>query len=199
MKYIFVDLEFTSDENEIKIDEREIISIGAIKCDKKGNVIDTYYSLVKPQINSNLTDFCIKFTNIKQEDINTARNTSEVLLEFYSWVYSRGNKVKIFSWGYMDGIILRKEIERNTLDISLRCLNVQIQIHNFLRKLLLVGNNYVSLDKTKIIFNLNGRVKHNALSDAIDLKDVFFKYLKVKKSNKDNIRKIDNKIVLHNI
>lgn len=83
--YFVVDIEATCWEKRKVRDKNEIIEIGIVLCNIKGDVIDTYQSFVKPKYNASISSFCKKLTNIKQEWIDDAHSLDIVISNISKW------------------------------------------------------------------------------------------------------------------
>jgi inhibitor of KinA sporulation pathway (predicted exonuclease) len=74
--FVIVDLEATcydkEDKTKPKNFDNEIIEIGAVKLDEKGNEIDRFSKFLKPKNHPVISKFCNELTTITQEDIDNA-------------------------------------------------------------------------------------------------------------------------------
>lgn len=97
-------------ENKPK-SEREIIEIGAVRIDVENReIIDRFDQFIKPIRNPILSDFCKELTSIRQSDIDTAKDFSQVMNEFGYWMTLGGDVPEyIVSWGYFDKNQVRDE------------------------------------------------------------------------------------------
>lgn len=177
---IFFDIEMNcnSDKNN-KSGTWETISIGAIKYNINDKSIEKFYSLIKPQRNSMLSDKCIELTNINQTEIDDANNFIIVMLDFEKWI---GHEKSIFvSWDVEDIRVIRNDNKKN---------GFRLQIVNYMRKHFIdyqkeFCSNYlnskhlISVANALSIFKLDFEgTKHNASNDAFNL-------FRVYKYNKD--------------
>ena len=116
MNYIIFDLEATCWEHRGKIENMEIIEIGAVKLESASfNIIDEFQSFVKPINNPVLSDFCIKLTSITQQQIDTAKNFNEVFPNFINWI--GGENFQICSWGEYDLNQLKADCTRHSIKL----------------------------------------------------------------------------------
>lgn len=104
MNYVILDLEFNGAYSRKK--QRfvnEIIEFGAVKCDEKLNIIDTFSSLVTPQISKKLNSHVSKLTHIHMSELQQSNNTfTSVLSRFKKFL---GDAV-LMSWGTSDILVL---------------------------------------------------------------------------------------------
>lgn len=116
MHYIIFDLEATCWEHRGKIEDMEIIEIGAVKMEPSSfNIISEFQSFIMPINNPVLSDFCIKLTSITQQQIDIAKNFYEVFPSFIDWI---GNdSFQICSWGEYDLNQLRVDCQRHSIKL----------------------------------------------------------------------------------
>lgn len=115
MEYIIIDIEM----NENKVNRRtlrETIEISAVKADKHFNIIGEYTSFVKPLLNPIITEYIGELTGIRQEEIDPARNFSEVFEEFWDWCLSTSEHPILCSWGGEDKKTLTSEVFKSAID-----------------------------------------------------------------------------------
>lgn len=156
----------------------EAISIGAVKYNIYNKSVDKFYSLIKPKIDSILTNKCVEITNIKQEEIDNSRSFREVMQDFHKWLGS--DRCIFVSWGAEDMKVLRNDNKRS---------GYRLQLINNMRK------NYIDFQKEFSFYHLNSRQpislvnalgsmglefegeKHNAIDDALNLYRVYTNYI----------------------
>lgn len=165
---IFIDFEATQFGNYM-------ISIGAVT--DQGN---SFYSLINPgnKARKKITKFIVDLTGITKDMCAAAKNTDQVLTEFFDWCFSFGETdLHFFCYGNCDEQYIDKARERVTslkskfildymkkelVDYSLNVKRILELEHEI--KLVKIASYY----QNKIITQ-----KHNALDDAIMLKQVF--------------------------
>ena len=96
MKHIVFDLELTCGE-EIELDQREIIEIGAVQLNEKKEVVAYFHSFAKPVKNPILTKYCKELTHIAQCEVDRAPSLAQVLYDFQVW--AMGEEVVFYAWG----------------------------------------------------------------------------------------------------
>lgn len=140
--YIIFDLEATcynnrdTSETKPRGFKNEIIEIGAVKVDDKGNVLDEFSKFLKPLKFQKVSKFCTELTTITQDDIDYADDAKDVLTDFIEWM---GDSVLV-SWGVYDKRQLRQDLKINGLDKELvndtnhRSLKHEYAVFNGLRK-----------------------------------------------------------------
>lgn len=104
MTYVILDLEFNSAFSKRK--QRfvnEIIEFGAVKCDENLNIVDTFSSLVTPQIQKRLNSHVKKLTHITIEELERAHLTfTQVFSKFRKFVGDGA----VLTWGTGDILAL---------------------------------------------------------------------------------------------
>lgn len=85
---IVVDLEFTPSSGEARANGLlfEIIQIGAVRVDSKGNTLDTFESFVKPTYAQSISWPVKKLTKIRETDLRGAKPLDAVLDDFLNWI-----------------------------------------------------------------------------------------------------------------
>nr|UWI51864.1 exonuclease domain-containing protein [Clostridioides difficile] len=180
MKYkLFIDFEFNIlDDNKYKLEYSgaELISIGCVLVDNDFNIVDDYYSLVKPKYNEILSSKCKNLTKLNQLEIDNAHNLLYVMDDFCKW-FSKFSDVTIYNWGDFDiaGLLNSFRVYKYT-GICLELFNMMIDIQPFVSQHITYKNRILSkqlsLLNMKKIFSVEGEIKHNSLSDAMDLMNV---------------------------
>ncbi|WP_445775232.1 HigA family addiction module antitoxin [Shewanella sp.] len=111
---LVIDVEHTCDaNNEIPVDERELIELGAvILCSKTLKVEAAFSSLIKPVKYPILSDFCVSLTGIQQEKVQQADIFPVVFNRFLAWL--RNYPRYLFcSWGAYDRVQLELDCKRH--------------------------------------------------------------------------------------
>ncbi|MCI9976659.1 MULTISPECIES: 3'-5' exonuclease [unclassified Clostridioides] len=180
MKYkLFIDFEFNmldDNKNKLEYNGAELISIGGVLVDNEFNIMDDYYSLVKPKYNEILSNKCKKLTKLNQLDIDNAPNLLYVMDDFYRW-FCKFNDITIYNWGDFDiaGLLNSFRVCKYT-GKCLELFNMMIDIQPFISQHITYNNRILSrqlsLLNMKKIFSVEGEIKHNSLSDAMDLMKV---------------------------
>ena len=92
MRYVIVDLEATCWEGGSNIEKMEIIEIGAIILQSsQGPARSEFSAFVKPVIEPILSDYCMRLTSIRQQDVDEADDFKEQNAQF---------EVLFPHWGY---------------------------------------------------------------------------------------------------
>lgn len=110
MNYIILDLEWNQSEEKRKENKEipfEIIEIGAMKLDTKGNMIGEFSQLIKPEVYSNIHHVTRDLLHIKMEELERGKPFLSVMTEFLKWI---GEEEYLFcTWGPLDLL----ELQRN--------------------------------------------------------------------------------------
>ncbi len=84
--WLVIDLEATTDEGGWPVAQMEIIEIGAVIADSRGQCLASWQSFVRPQRNRLLSDFCRTLTHIEQTDIDSAPGLPAAQQAFDQWL-----------------------------------------------------------------------------------------------------------------
>lgn len=190
MYHIYVDLEFDAVLENNKY-YQAIVSFGAVLCNEKYQIIDTFYAYVKPKQFKRLTRIVKKMTALQDQQILNALSFPQVEKEFENWYQQKTNHdmVQLYSYGPDDRRTLIAESKRWEIEIADmfdHMIDVQkIISHSIYYEKELVSTT-LSLDDIKSLYHIYGEVEHNAKEDALDLMRVHQAYVQHKK-----IAKID--------
>jgi len=112
MNYIVFDLEWNIGSGTESEDPRmpfEIIEIGAVKLDKKFNIIDTYSSIIKPRLYRRLQPHIRSILNYDERTLRAGRPFDIVCREFIKWI---GKEDYMFcTWGPNDLYYLQTNMD----------------------------------------------------------------------------------------
>lgn len=155
---------------DCEANKNKAISIGAVIYNKATKqLIDTYYSLLKPLSFYKLDYYVANLTGLTDQEILNARSADVVKQEFVSFLMDN-NVTDIFSWGKNDKIYLSSD-EQNNLKLFKSIINIQPFI-----SAVTVNDCYNpnwSLKNMMYMFNIDSTITHNALFDAMDLCNVY--------------------------
>lgn len=166
MNYIVLDLEWnvsSSHEYENPRLPFEIIEIGAVKLDKKFNIIDSYSSIVRPRLYKRLQPHIKSILNYDEATLRKGRQFDMVFREFSKWC---GEDYMFCTWGSMDLSYLQNNMDYYYLkpfEFPLKYYNIQ-QIYADV-----VDENKQIVKLERAVNNLNieiDRPFHSAVNDA---------------------------------
>lgn len=154
---------------------REIIQIGAIMLNEKGEEIDSYKGYIKPEFSKKMNPAIIKLTGITEYELQNSNTFEKAIKEFVDWCMAKG-KCLVFSWSESDYVQIYNEakakkistqgnleyILKNWWDLQAEfCIAVKKKRRLSLRKALeMMGERY------------RGKV-HDALADARNTVSLF--------------------------
>lgn len=172
MNFIIVDLEATCLEVKPVDYISEIIEIGAVKVDEKGNILDTFDVFVKPTINPILSDFCKELTTITQEEVDNGLDKETALREFKNFC---GSNCMLLSWGAYDKNQLRKDFA--DVGLSTFILNNHHNLKVEFSRILGCKKQYGMAKALRIAnIDLDG-THHRGIDDAKNIAKIFQKYI----------------------
>lgn len=64
----------------------ETIEIGAVKLNAQLEIIDEFSTFIRPVIRPQLSEFCVRFTSIRQADVEQAALFPAVFADFLAWI-----------------------------------------------------------------------------------------------------------------
>ena len=122
---IVLDLEFTPTRLGKGALGAEIIEVGAVKVDARGNVVDEFSRMVKPLYSRGVSRITHRLTGIGNEDLTAARPLDAVLAEFAEWVGP--GRVRMVTWSDADRLQLWKECAAKGIlaGLPVRWLDIQ--------------------------------------------------------------------------
>ena len=193
MVSIYIDAEFDAVKENSRY-QQMMISFGAIY--EKDGEIKTFYSNVKPKGFIKLTNVVKRITKLKNSDIKEAPSFPEVMQKFLDWLKSEDkDSCVLYSLGPDDQRTILQECERynfpkerfeNMTDLQ-KLISKEVMYQGT------VISSYLSLNDLKLAYGIQGKVKHNALSDAYDLMYIHQEYLKRKPYEKDVYKIVERK------
>ncbi|MCF2947255.1 exonuclease domain-containing protein [Paraglaciecola aquimarina] len=147
-------------------EHREIIQIAAIKVQidlTELKIISSFNCLVKPKINSKLSDYIIDLTGIEQHVLDEMGvDFPAVLQQFYQ--FTEQGSLACFAWG-KDNHVLTDNCLLNGIDMPDFCKGFH-NLHAMIRKQNIDGGHLCSGELANHLgLSLNGHV-HNALYDV---------------------------------
>lgn len=162
---LVIDVEHTCDaNNEIPVDERELIELGAvILCCKTLKVEAAFSSLIKPVKHPILTDFCVSLTGIKQESVQQADVFPVVFNRFLVWLQDYPGYLYC-SWGAYDRVQLELDCKQHCI-AELHC-EQELNIKKAFAKIMKIKPR-IGLKRAMEWLKLaNDGEHHRAISDA---------------------------------
>ena len=174
---IYVDFEFDIENRQ----KAEFISIGAVVTLDGVKIKDSFYSLINTVNKKNLSKTCMEITHLTQDEVDNADNLKDVMNKFALWINKYLRNGIIYNWGNFDKVALSKILKGNGLGfiynkIFKKMYDIQVEISENLTLNNEVISKCIGLEKMKEMYNISGKVKHNALDDAIDLMKVVHAY-----------------------
>lgn len=109
MNYIVLDLEWNQTVDKFNKEYGlpfEILEIGAVKLNKRMEIVDKFEEVVKPQIYHSMNFMTTKIVQFEQEELDNGRPFPEVMSDFLKWC---GKDYIFCIWGTLD----LTELQRN--------------------------------------------------------------------------------------
>lgn len=159
---------------DCEANQGKAISIGAVIYDKsKKQIVDSFYSLMRPDGFVKLDKHVEGLTKLSTQQILEAKSAKEVNNDFLSFL-SMYNVSDIFSWSNNDKSFLKKSTKGFSTAFS-TIKDIQPYI-----SAITVDKYYCknwSLENMLYIFGYDKKVEHNALSDAKDFLNVYLGWI----------------------
>lgn len=110
MNYIVLDLEWNQGQktDTKDIPSFEIIEIGAVKLDEKFHIVDTFQSLIRPQIHQKMHKITAELVNLEMQDLKDADTFTKVAQRFFHWC---GEEYLFCIWGVQDLTEFQKNMD----------------------------------------------------------------------------------------
>lgn len=176
MNYIIFDLEATCWEEKHK-HVSEIIEIGAIKVNENKEIVGEFNAFIKPVVQPQLSDFCMKLTSIEQSDVDSAKRFPDVIDEFKKWIGVGNSDYYLCSWGFYDKkqLITDSELHNVPADWLERHISVKHQ-HQVLKNL----EKSVGLGRAIKLEDMEFEgIAHRGIDDARNITKIFIKYFEL--------------------
>lgn len=110
---IVFDLEATCWEKGTVVERQEILEVGAVRLDGGLTVTGEFQRFVRPVAEPTLSDFCLRLTGIRQDDVDAADAFPGVLGSFADW--AGPGPARFASWSTYDLRQLRADCRRHGL------------------------------------------------------------------------------------
>lgn len=182
---VFFDLEATcTNKNEFPSTDMEVIEIGAVLVNPKGEVVSKFQRFIRPEKHPILTDFCKELTTITQEDVDGAEIFEDVEMYFNEWAVINApdhEKIVFISWGEFDKNILKRQSEE--LDVDMDYLLNNHQNGKKLFSLCLGTKRHYGVGTALKHLNMKFEgTPHRAISDAENIKRILDHVIEYKNS-----------------
>ena len=108
VQYIVVDLEFTPTPRTMRRRglRNEIIEIGAVRVDTRGDAVDTFCSRVRPEYAAHIAPPVVSLTGIRDADVRDAEPLGRVVDRFAAW--AGPGRTRLVAWSGSD----RSQVEQ---------------------------------------------------------------------------------------
>jgi 3'-5' exoribonuclease 1 len=186
---IFFDCEFTCWKNSSRTQWRdtghppEVIQIGlSMDLQKNRRLSNKYSAYVKPTINPILSRYCRNLLKINQKTIDNAKKLSAVCQEISSLLKenANGRPVATCSWGYEDRLYLANDCSRIGCQDPFSGLP---HLDLMRASAYLIGcRKSLSIERKEIKKEIGMKLQkksHDALADALDLRDMHHVLMKM--------------------
>ena len=173
--YAFLDLEFSMSGPEYRgmKFQPEIIQFGLIVADDRGNLVEKFSAYVQPTLFPRLTEKAQEFLKITPLAVAHGMSYCQ-FYEYIKEVIARYNPIFLV-WGVSDGFILENSYQINQVSPLFepdRLIDLQ-RIH---RQYYQIGQDIGLYNAMRSYEMFNGAQIHDALVDALVLRNIFYKF-----------------------
>lgn len=176
----FYDSEFNAYDDNRNMDiPQEIVSIGLIVVDEDGNKLEDFYSLISLKAAKRISRRCTDITGIKNQDMKKAIGFEKAIKHILK-IISKYHLNSIYCYGMEDKKnFLKTNDLYNDNSGGKKIGKLLIDVRNeFKRKTKnKLGDQGIQFLKT--VCRIDGEVKHNALSDAVDLSKIYYNIMNI--------------------
>ena len=193
---VFFDLETTGLPEQIeygilyppedldKYDEARIIEIGIILVDK-GEIIETYNAIIKPDTFTTLSPYVMNLTGLTDEDIHEkGRNIKDVMEEIKP-IFKKAKCMNAYNMNFDKNVLLSELYRIHDRGFIKIINNILCECTFKLSKQVLYIGSYKMENVYKELFKVDPKQDHRAFNDAILCKDVYYKLKEVYKENEN--------------
>ena len=176
----FYDSEFNAydDNRNIQIPQ-EIVSIGLIVVDEDGNKLEDFYSLVSLKAARRISNRCTSITGIRNQDMKKAISFDKVVKNLLK-IISKYHLNTIYCYGTEDKKnFLKTNDLYNDKNGGKKIAKMFTDVRSEFKKKTRNKVGDQGLQFLKAVCRIEGDVKHNALSDAIDLSNVYYNIMNI--------------------
>jgi DNA polymerase III epsilon subunit-like protein len=169
-----------------KYDSSRIIEIGIIIVDK-GEIIETYNAIIKPDTFTKLDPIITKLTSITDDKINAeGKNIKDILKEIKP-LFKKVGIINAYNMNFDKNILLSELYRIHDREFIKVINNLKCECTFKLSKQVLYMGSYKMEYVYKELFKIDPKQDHRAFNDAILCKDVYYKLKKIYKENKKKI------------
>lgn len=192
---LFFDLETTGLPQQVSYDNwyppedidkyksSRIIEIGIILVDK-GEIIETYNAIIKPDTFIKLDPNITKLTGITDDKINEeGKNIKDVFKEIKP-LFKKTDCINAYNMNFDKNVLLSELYRIHDREFIKIISNLQSECTFKLSKQILYMGSYKMEHVYKELFKVDPKQDHRAFNDAILCKDVYYKLKQVYKENK---------------
>lgn len=175
MEYVVVDFEWNQSPYGKNTSNKhlpfEIIEIGAVKLNEKGEEIDRFEEVIKPKVYKRMHHVTKSLTGITEKDLSQGKAFPKILVEFMLWC---GDDFVFCTWGNLDLLELQRNMKFYHLEDLLvgpiKYYNVQKLFRIFYDEENSAASLEYAVDFLKIKRNGNF---HRAINDAEYTAEIF--------------------------
>ena len=166
-----------------KYEGSRIIELGIILCDK-GEVVETYNSIVKPDNFTKLDPFITKLTGITDKQINEEGKDLKIVFKEIEPLLNKAKVINSYNIGYDYNVLVSELYRHRQRNLIKTIKEKKIECTYQLSKKILYLGSYKLEKVYKELFKKDPKQDHRAFNDAILCKDVYYKLKEITKNRK---------------
>ena len=166
-----------------KYEGSRIIELGIILCDK-GEVVETYNSIVKPDNFTKLDPFITKLTGITDEQINEEGKDLKTVFKEIEPLLNKAKVLNSYNIGYDYNVLVSELYRHRQRNLIKKIKEKKIECTYQLSKKILYLGSYKLEKVYKELFKKDPKQDHRAFNDAILCKDVYYKLKEITNNRK---------------
>jgi len=167
-----------------KYDTSRIIELGLVLVNNKGDIVEKYNAIIKPNNFTKLEPIITKLTGLTDQDILKGKDLKDVIEEIKPF-FKRVSTINAYNIKFDYNVLLSemyrihdKEMIQILIDAKQECT------FDLSKKILYIGS-YKMEKVYKELFKVDPKQDHRAFNDAILCKEVYYKLKEVYKENKN--------------
>ena len=183
-KYIDYNIYYPPEQLD-KYDTSRIIEIGLVLVNKKGDIVEKYNAIIKPNNFTKLEPIITKLTGLTDQDILKGKDLKDVIEEIKPF-FKRVSTINAYNIKFDYNVLLSEMYRIHDKEMIQILIDAKKECTFDLSKQILYIGSYKMEQVYKELFKVDPKQDHRAINDAILCKEVYYKLKAVYKENKNN-------------
>ena len=168
-----------------KYDTSRIIEIGLVLVNKKGDIVEKYNAIIKPNNFTTLPPIITKLTGITDQEILTNGRDLKHVIEEIKPFFKQVSTINAYNIKFDYNVLLSEMYRIHDKDMIQILIDAKQECTFKLSKQILYIGSYKMEKVYKELFKKDPKQDHRAFNDAILCKEVYYKLKEVYKENKN--------------